>query len=164
MDKAEALALPPDKVLDRLETSERGLGRAEAEERLRTYGPNALTASRNDALRVLARQFTNSLVYFLIVAAILAFAVGDISDGVIITAILLINATLGFSQEYRSERTVEQLSKLITRRAAVTREGVCAPVDVADLVPGDVVVLKEGDVVPADAKVLTADGVEVDES
>jgi P-type Mg2+ transporter len=164
MDKAEALALSSDKVLSKLETSERGLSRVEVEARLHTYGPNALTASRNDALRVLARQFTSSLVYFLIVAAILAFAVGDISDGVIITAILLINATLGFTQEYRSERTVEQLSKLITRRAAVTREGVCAPVDVAELVPGDIVVLKEGDVVPADAKLLSADGVEVDES
>lgn len=164
MEKAEALTLTPSQVTAKLETSEQGLSRAEAEERLRLYGPNALTSRSNTALRVLARQFTNSLVYFLAVAAVLAFAIADLSDGAIITAILLVNASLGFAQEYRSERTVEQLSKLITRRAVVVREGRRASVDVAELAPGDLLVLKEGDVVPADAKLLTADGVEVDES
>ncbi len=164
MDKAEALALTPDKALAKLASSDDGLSSADADARLRTYGPNALASSHNDALRVLARQFTSSLVYFLIVAAILAFAVADFSDGIIITAILLINASLGFAQEYRSERTVEQLAKLITRKAVVVRDGKQRSVDVADLVPGDVIMLTEGDVVPADAKVLTADGVEVDES
>lgn len=113
---------------------------------------------------MLVRQFANPLVYFLAVAAVLALAVGNMSDGAIITAILLINAALGFAQEYRSERSGEQLAKLIIRRALVVRDGKRQSIDVTDLVPGDLVILKEGDVIPADAKLLTAEGVEVDES
>ena len=103
-------------------------------------------------------------MYFLLVAAALAFATKDVSDGGIITAILLLNALLGFSQEYRSEQAVEKLAHIIRNEVRVRRGGARQVVDTADLVPGDIVDLKEGDVVPADLKLIEAAAVQVDES
>ena len=151
-------------MLASLECSAGGLTGREAASRLARYGPNALTEERSTALRVVARQFQSALIYFLAVAAALSFGTGDLSDGVIITAILIINAALGFSQEFRSERAIEKLSKVISHNVAVHRDGQPTSIPVADLVPGDVVVVKEGDIVPADLKVLSTDNVEVDES
>ena len=150
MEKQAAARMPAQTLLDQLHSSARGLDQADVAQRRLQYGPNALTTERTTALRVLARQFQGALIYFLAVAAVLAFAIRDLSDGVIITVILLINAGLGFSQEYRSERAVEQLSHLISAKILVTRAGASALLAVADLVAGDVVTLKEGDVVPAD--------------
>jgi Mg2+-importing ATPase len=164
MNKAEAAAMSSRDMLAKLDTSEQGLSQAEVKTRQLTYGRNALTARNSGALPILARQFKSVLVYFLLVAAIVAFVTNDLSDGVIITAILLINAFLGFIQEYRSERTIEALSSLIMRRALVVRDGQRVLVDVTDLVPGDIAVLKEGDVVPADLKLLTSDQLEMNES
>ena len=164
MEKQAVALMPAQDLLDQLHSSARGLGHADVAQRSLQYGPNALMTEQTTALRVLARQFRSALIYFLAVAAVLAFATGDLSDGGIIAAILLINAGLGFSQEYRSERAVEALSRLISDTILVTRDGTAARVEVADLVPGDVVTLKEGDVVPADIKLLAAEGLQVDES
>ena len=164
MDKQAVARMSRQDLLDQLHSSARGLSQADIPQRHLTYGSNALTTERTTALRVLGRQFQSALIYFLVVAAVLAFATRDVSDGVIITVILLINAGLGFSQEYRSERAVEQLSHLISAKIRATRDGASTLVDVADLVPGDVVALEEGDVVPADIKLLTVEGLEVDES
>ena len=164
MEKQAAARMQAQDLLDQLHSSARGLGEADIAQRRLQYGPNALTAERTTALRMLARQFRSALIYFLVVAAVLAFATGDLSDGGIIAAILLINAGLGFSQEYRSERAVEALSRLISDTILVTRGGTAAQVEVSGLVPGDVVTLKEGDVVPADIKLLTVAGAQVDES
>jgi len=164
MDKLAAARMPAQALLDQLHSSAQGLHQADVAQRRVQYGRNALTTERTTAVRVLARQFQSALIYFLIVAAVLAFATRDLSDGVIITVILLINAGLGFSQEYRSERAVEKLAQMISDQILVTRDGRSTLLDVAELVPGDVVVLEEGDVVPADIKLLAAEGVEVDES
>ena len=164
MEKQAAARMQAQDLLDQLHSSARGLGEADIAQRRLQYGPNALTAERTTALRMLARQFRSALIYFLVVAAVLAFATGDLSDGGIIAAILLINAGLGFSQEYRSERAVEALSRLISDTILATRDGTAAQLAVAGLVPGDVVALREGDVVPADIKLLTVEGLQVDES
>src|SRR5579859_3543222 len=146
MDKQNVARMSAPDLLDRLHSSARGLGQADVAQRRLEYGPNALTTERTTAWRVLGRQFQSALIYFLIVAALLAFATQDLSDGVIITVILLINAGLGFSQEYRSERAVEKLARLISSKIRVTRDAQSTLLDVADLVPGDVVNLEEGDV------------------
>jgi P-type Mg2+ transporter len=164
LEKQVAQSANAQDLLGLLGSSPEGLSRSEAASRLGQYGPNELKRERNTALGVLARQFRSSLIYFLIVAAVLSFATGDLSDGVIITAILVINAALGFSQEYRSERAIEKLSKIISHNVLVERDGAPISVPVSELVPGDVVVLKEGDIVPADVKLLTAEDLEVDES
>ncbi len=164
LDKAAVASTPAPGVLERLQCSEQGLTENEVAERRARYGLNALTKKPVTALRVLARQFASVLIYFLIVAAVLSFATGDTSDGVIITVILVINAALGFSQDYRSERAVKKLAQLISDRVTVRRDGKSTLVDVVSLVPGDIVILKEGDVIPADIKLLTADSLQVDES
>jgi magnesium-transporting ATPase (P-type) len=164
MEKQAVARMSVHTLLDQLQSSAQGLAPADIAQRRLQYGLNALTPERTTAVRVLVRQFQSALIYFLVVAALLAFATHDLSDGVIITLILLLNAGLGFSQEYRSERAVEQLAHLISDQILVTRAGTSALLAVAELVPGDVVTLKEGDVVPADVKLLTAEGVMVDES
>lgn len=164
LDRTTVAETPSRTLLGWLSSSEQGLSPAQVDQRTALYGPNTLIGEKITALGVLLRQFRSALIYVLVVAAILSFATQDLSDGVIITAILLTNAGLGFSQEYRSERAVEKLSHLIASRVLVKREGRSALIDVAMLVPGDIVILKEGDVVPADIKLLSAEDVEVDES
>ena len=164
MEKAVAAVTAPANLLKQLDSSESGLTAQQVADRRREYGENALTREHATALRVLARQFQSSLVYFLVVAAVLSFATKDVSDGAIITSILLINAVLGFSQEYRSERAVEKLALLISDKVLVRRGAAAVLVDMVDLVPGDIVILKEGDVVPADIKLIDAADAEVDES
>jgi Mg2+-importing ATPase len=164
LDKAAVAASSTAALLEQLECSELGLSADEVTQRRTQYGVNALTRERTTAVRVLIRQFQSALIYFLVVAAVLAFATNDPSDGVIITSILVINAALGFLQEYRSERAVEKLALLISDKVLVKRDRSSVFVEVSDLVPGDIVVLKEGDVVPADIRLLVADGVQVDES
>ena len=164
LDKAAVAATSTAALLEHLEWSELGLNAEEVARRRTQYGVNALTRERTTALRVLIRQFQSALIYFLVVAAVLAFVTKDPSDGVIITSILLINATLSFFQEYRSERAVEKLALLISDKVLAKRNRSSVFVEVADLVPGDILVLKEGDVVPADIRLLAADGVQVDES
>ena len=163
-DRPAAGDASPTALLTELGTSTKGLASAEVTERQASYGPNTLEKEKATGLRIFARQFASPLVYFLALAGILALATKDFSDGGIIIFILLLNGILGFSQEYRSERAVEKLSALISNKVLVTRDDSPALVDASALVPGDVVVLKEGDVVPADIKLLQGDNVDVDES
>lgn len=164
MDKQAVAAMSTTTLLEQLNCSELGLTAEQVAQRRAQYGVNALTRERTTALRVLVRQFQSMLIYLLIVAAVLAFATKDLSDGVIITIILFINATLGFFQEYRSERAVQTLALMISDKVLVKRGGSSEFVEVSELVPGDIVVLKEGDVVPADIKLLAAENVQVNES
>jgi magnesium-transporting ATPase (P-type) len=105
-----------ESMLAQLHTSEGGLSQREADVRRATYGPNTLKRERNTALGILGRQFKSSLIYLLAFASVFSFFLGDLSESVIITVILLINTLLGFFQEYRSERTVAKLSRLISKR------------------------------------------------
>ncbi len=164
VSKSTAGTTAPANLLSKLESSDTGLTVAQVAERKATYGPNTLTKDHATALRVFLRQFESPLVYFLTLAAGLSYATRDVADGSIIVAILLVNAVLGFSQEYRSERAVEKLASLISNKVSVKRAGSVESVDESELVPGDVVLMKEGDVVPADMKLLAAQDVEVDES
>lgn len=164
IDQQTAASLTGPELLAKLRCSDQGLVPEEVESRRATHGRNELPHERVTAIRVLIRQFQSVLVYFLAIAAVLSYATGDLPDGVIITVILVLNAGLGFSQEYRSERAVEELSRLINTRIAVRRQDRLALVDVAELVPGDIVSVREGDIVPADLKLLRADGMQADES
>ncbi len=98
-------------------------GSGSAEKRRATSGLNVLTKSKHTALDVLGRQLKSSLIYLLAFASVFSFALGDLSDGIIIAVILLINTSLGFVQEYRSERAVEKLSTFISKKVSVKRDG-----------------------------------------
>ncbi len=141
-----------------------GLSSVEAKHLLIQNGPNAIPRKNTTALTVLGRQFKSSLVYLLIVACITSFIIADYSDGVVIFCILLINTFLGFFQEYRSEKIVEKLSHFIGAYAQIIRDGKPDSVPVSSLVVGDLVVLREGDIIPADMYVVMSEGLSVNEA
>ncbi|WP_296806880.1 HAD-IC family P-type ATPase [Thiocapsa sp.] len=143
----------------------RGLSTAEAELQRRRHGENALdeTKSRPHWLRFLD-QFRNLLVIVLLFAAALAWTIGDLKDAVVILAVVILNAALGFYQEHRAERTLATLKAMVAVRARVRRDGRIAEVEATELVPGDLVLLEAGDRVPADGRLLKAPNLEVDEA
>jgi Ca2+-transporting ATPase len=142
-----------------------GLSALEAADRLRSYGPNRLRrAERPPYARLLLNQLVNPLVVLLVAAAAVSATVGEGVEAVAIAAVVVLNAALGFWQELGAERAIQALSASFTARATVVRDGREEEIDAEDVVPGDVLVLREGDRVAADARVLDSRGLEIDES
>jgi Mg2+-importing ATPase len=163
-DLQRAGAEQVDATLHRLGSSRAGLTNEDARRRLRDMGPNAITQHGVQALAVLLRQLRNPLLILLGVATATAFAVGERTDALIILVIVSISVGLGFINEYRSERAVAELHGRIRHTAVVIRDGRPASVDVTELVPGDVVTLNVGDIVPADMRLLQVQTLECDEA
>lgn len=142
-----------------------GLARSEAERRLATYGPNELGVARGvSAWSILLAQLRNVLVLILLVAVALSALVGHTLEAVVITVIVCFAVLLGFVQEFRAERALEALRALAAPRATVVRDGSEEDIPARELVPGDVVWLRAGDRVPADARLLEAFSIQVDEA
>ncbi|HYL39887.1 MAG TPA: HAD-IC family P-type ATPase, partial [Candidatus Binatus sp.] len=142
-----------------------GLTSAEAAARLRADGPNAIQEhGGRSRLAILAGQFTSPLVLLLMAASIVAIAVGDTVDSGIILVIVVASALLGFAQEARSEAAVAALRARLALQATVVRDGREQELAAHDLVRGDLVVLQAGDIVPADARLVEANHLYVDES
>ncbi|MGZ4271698.1 MAG: cation-transporting P-type ATPase, partial [Solirubrobacteraceae bacterium] len=158
MDLAAAATSPPDLVMGELRSARAGLTSAEAAARLAQIGPNALRSHGARPLAVLTRQLRNPLLILLVAAAVTSMFVGEKTDAAIILGIIGLSVGLGFVNEYRSERAVEALHSRLRHMALALRDGEPRPVDVVELVPGDVVRLGVGDVVPADLRLLEADG------
>jgi Mg2+-importing ATPase len=153
-----------DDVLTELGSSAQGLSSAEARRRLEEYGPNALRSHGARAWSVLARQLRNPLLILLLAAAVVSGFTGDATDAVIIGVIVSLSVGLGFFNEYRSERAVEALHSQIRHKATVIRDGTPQSIDVVALVPGDIVRLRVGDIVPADIRLLETTEFECDEA
>src|SRR5215475_524044 len=164
IDLAAAAALPPQEVQQRLGSSDSGLSDTEAADRLRQYGPNIVGVHRVRAIAVLWGQLRNPLLLLLLAAAAVSGLTGDSTDAIIIAVIVALSVGLGFANEYRAAVAVQQLHERIRRQAVVWRDGRQRSVDVTQLVPGDVVALRIGDMVPADIRLLEADQLETDES
>jgi len=144
---------------------DRGLGDGEAKERLEAEGPNRVRrADREPAWRLLLRQFRSPLILLLLGAAAVAGAVGQPGDALVIAAVLTLNAIIGFVQEYRARKSMAALQEMLTFTARVLRDGERREVDGAELVPGDVVLLRAGDRVPADGRLVAAEKLTVNES
>jgi Mg2+-importing ATPase len=159
-----AAARPVESVLSDLGTAATGLTSSEAANRLARYGPNAVSTHRARFLPVLWHQVRSPLLGLLVVAAVASYFVGERSDAVIIGVIVALSVGLGFVNEYRAERAAEALHSQIHHRTVALRDGTSRDVDVTDVVPGDVVELRLGDIVPADLRLLAAVGLECDES
>ncbi|MFD1644560.1 cation-translocating P-type ATPase [Haloarchaeobius litoreus] len=152
-------------VFEELDSSPDGLDPDEAAQRLEEHGPNEIqTEAARGPLRVFLAQFTSALIWVLIAAAALSLLVGHAVDAILIAIILLANGIFGFVQEYRAEQSLEALRELSAPEVTVRRGGEQRTVLATELVPGDVVVLGEGDVVTADARVVEAHSIEVDEA
>jgi len=164
--------LSSEAALQRLEATPLGLSKGEAAARLARHGPNELVqTTRISPLRILLSQFTDVLVIVLIVAATISAFLGlskgesaEFLDAALIFVIVALNATLGFVQEYRAERSLQALKALAAPKAHVVRDGGAAVVPARDLVPGDIVLLAAGDRVPADARLLEVAGLRTNEA
>ena len=144
---------------------ENGLDVAEAQARLLRFGANRPRRSvRPPYLRIAASQLLDPLVALLLAAAAISMAIGDTVEGAAIAAILVLNGVLGFWQEAGAERAIRALSQAFTQEAVVVREGVEQLISAEAVVPGDVVILGEGDRVPADGRIAVEQSLEVDES
>jgi Ca2+-transporting ATPase len=142
-----------------------GLSVAEAQRRLRASGPNVLPeAARPSALALFLRQFTSIIVWVLIAAALVSGLLHEWLDAGAIVAIVVLNAILGFVQEFRAERSLAALKQLSLTTARVLREGRLSTMPAAALVPGDLVEIEAGDHVPADARLVYAANLQTQES
>ena len=157
LDSKEALRL--------LSCSDSGLPAAEAGDRLKTYGPNTLKgASHSSAVLLFLSQFKSPITLLLIAAALLSMGLGDLTDAVIILIIILISSGLGFWQEKGAAHAVEELLKMVQIRCRLVRGGVEKEWPMEMVVPGDVVVLSAGDVIPGDSLLLDSRELFVDEA
>jgi Mg2+-importing ATPase len=163
-DIRAAAAQPADAVFESLGSASSGLTSAEAARRLAVDGRNAVATHRARALRVLWHQLRSPLLGLLIAAALASAFVGQRSDAAIIGAIVALSVGLGFVNEYRAERAAESLHAQIHHDVVALRDGRPAPIDVTELVAGDVVQLRLGDIVPADVRLVEATEMECDES
>jgi len=157
--------LDAHEVMELLGTGEKGLSQKEALARLRKYGKNVIEGEKTRSpISIFISQFTDPLVILLIIASLLSLFIGEGTDALLIMAIVVLNALLGFLQEYRAEEALKKLKKMLSLRARVIREGKVFEIDAEELVPGDVVLLEEGDIVPADGRLVEARDLYVDES
>jgi Ca2+-transporting ATPase len=157
--------LSVDEALARAGSGLAGLAQAEAAKRFQTYGPNELQATaRESAWRTLAAQFQNVLILILLTATVISGLLGHALEAIVITVIVLFAVLLGFIQEHRAGRALEALRKMAAPTARVIREGLESVVPARDLVPGDVVQLRAGDRIPADARVVQAVNLSIDEA
>ena len=148
-----------------LDSSPSGLAASEAQERLRRHGPNVLERVAGDgAWRILWRQIDNPLILVLLASGAIAIALGKVTDGLVVLAVVVINGLIGFVQEYRANRAIESLRDMVPEYATALRDGARHRVPVAELVPGDVVALASGDKVPADLRLVAVKSLRVEEA
>ncbi len=142
-----------------------GLTQPQAAQRLAHYGINRLEEKpARPVWHLLLSQFKSLLILVLIAAAILAAAIGDLIDGIVILAVVTINALLGFYQEFQAEKSLAALKNMLALQATVRRDGLVATLPAEQIVPGDIVILEAGDKIPADGRIISAGTLEVDES
>jgi len=142
-----------------------GLSEKEAKRRLREYGPNTIAEKKKvSALKILIAQFTDFMILILLAATAISMFMGETTEAITIIAIVVVNAILGFVQEYRTERTMEALKGLAAPSAKVLRNGNVVSIPAEQVVPGDVIIVEAGDRVPADATLIESNSLQADES
>lgn len=158
-------AVPAESLLVRLHSSPNGLSRAAAARRIAMHRPDRLAPAANHSIwLLLLSQFRSPITLLLVVAALLSFLLGDTADGLIVIGIVFVSGLLGFWQEHRAAEAVEQLLAKVKTRATVVRGGVREEVPLETVVPGDIVLLAAGDMVPGDARILESKDLYVDEA
>jgi P-type Ca2+ transporter type 2C len=155
----------PDEVLKELATQKKGLDHAEARQRLEEHGPNELEGKSGKSIgRLILNQFLDVMILILVAAAVVSVLVGEATDAIVILVIVVLNAIIGFVQEYRAEKAIEALRSMSAPEALVRRDGTEKKVEAIDLVPGDVVLLEAGNLVPADLRLFEAASLKVEEA
>ena len=156
---------PIEELFKTIDSQKQGLTDSEAEKRIKEFGPNALQEKKKKPAWVLfLAQFKDFMILILAAAAVISGIVGDLTDTIIILVIIVLNAVLGFVQEYRAEKAMESLKKLTETQTKVLREGQTVSLPSKDLVPGDVILLEAGNMVPADSRLIETFSFKIDES
>ncbi|KAF2021092.1 potassium/sodium eff [Aaosphaeria arxii CBS 175.79] len=161
-----AHTLTPEQVARALNVDiHNGLSATEAESRLRLHGPNKVKGAEGLSLwEILLRQVSNSLTLVLVITMGLSFGINDYIEGGVITAVIVLNICVGFWQDYKAEKTIQSLKSLTAPESFVLRDGTLEKIRAVDLVPGDVVHLKVGSIVPADLRLIDAMNASTDEA
>jgi len=163
--KKEPFTLSENEVIKSLDSSFKGLTSKEAKSRLNKFGLNELKRKKKiSPILIFLKQFNNILIWILIGAVIISFILNEKIDGIVILVILIFNATFGFIQEYKAEKAIEALKKLTALQAKVIRNKETIIIPTYEIVPGDILILSEGDKVPADARIIECHSLETIES
>ena len=152
-------------VLEKLKSQEQGLSPAEALVRLQTYGSNELESkAKKSPWLMFLNQFKDVMIIILLLAAVISGLIGDLKDTLLIAIIVILNAVIGFLQEYRAEKAMEALKKMATTTAKVKREEQVELLKSTEVVPGDIVLMEAGDMVPADIRILESYNLRIEEA
>ncbi len=152
-------------IFKELKTDEKGLSEKEVKSRQETYGLNEIKEKKKvSPLKIFLSQFTDFIIIILIIALVISFIIGEKLDALVIGIILIINAIVGFRQEYKAEKAIEALKKLASLKAKVVRDTEQKEVDSINLVPGDIIMLETGDKIPADARLIEVINLQTQES
>ncbi len=154
-----------EEIYSELNTLDKGLTEQESAERLKKFGLNEIKEIKKiRPLKIFIRQFISPVVWILVIALIISLIANQHIDAIIIGTILIINAILGFVQEYRAEKAIEALKKVITKKATVIRDGIIKIIPAEELVPGDIIILTEGEKIPADARLIETNEMKTNEA
>ncbi len=154
-----------EETLKELNTSEKGLSEEETEKRLKQYGKNELKKKESiSQLKIFLNQFKNYIIWILFAVVLISIFLQRFIDAGIILAILILNAVLGFVQEFKAEKTIRELSKLTSPHAIVIRDNKKQIISAEELVPGDIIIIETGNYIPADARIIESFNLKVDES
>lgn len=158
-------AIDYKEVLENFESSLQGLELEEVKKRRQKYGLNELKRKNKDGiLKVLWRQINNPLIWVLIGSSTLATALGKITDGMVVLAVVVVNSIIGFIQEYKAGKAIEALSNMVPENAMVIRNGNIITIPVSEIVPGDIVQVAAGDRIPADMRIIQQKNLQVEEA
>ncbi len=154
-----------NEIYSELQTSKQGLTQEDAKIRLEKYGKNKIKKTHKlRPLKILISQFNSFLIYILIIAAGISFFIDNIIDAVVISIIILINAIIGFTQQYKAEKSIANLRKLIIPKSKVIRENKLIEIPSTELVPGDILILSAGDKINADCRIIEAEETQTNEA
>src|SRR3989338_4805745 len=154
-----------EEVLKELNSSYQGLSNQEAINRLSRFGKNELKQTKKISItKLIIEQFIDPLVLILLAVVIISFIINTRKDAIAIFAIVVLNAVVGFSQEYKADKEIDLLKKLSSQKAIVIRNGKKQEVDAKNIVPGDIIIIEAGDKIPADSRLIEVNNLKIDES
>lgn len=154
-----------DEVLKELKATPKGLDDGEVAQRLEEYGPNELQAAKQRSrMAIFLAQFKDVMILILALAAVVSFVLGETTDALVILAIIVVNAGIGYYQEYNAEQSVRMLQKMAAQHTLVLRNGKTQDIEATELVPGDIIILEAGNVVPADARLIEGASLKAEEA
>lgn len=154
-----------EETIKELSSSANGLSKKEAEQRLEKYGSNEIpSGDEKSPFFIFFKQFHSFLIYILFAAAFIAFLFNHLVDTYVILAVVLLNAAMGFFQEYKAEKAIQALKTMIVPHARVFRNGELLQIEARKLVPGDIIFIEEGDKIPADGRLLEVKNFQTEEA